>query len=165
MRSRTLTLLFLLLMTSPAVAGAAPVTGPEIVTVPEMERPDGILYQTAEERRAFAADADAERGLERFETHVRSVWPRIREVDLHGLSRYQVAATEGFRLPAEPGSFEGQAIAWDEEAGRWHLELRGPRLPTRYDIVYRYLHLYTTFDPVSGELGDLVVTIRGWVLE
>lgn len=152
-----------LLTLSAAGAGGPPEGG--FTLVPEMERPAGILEQPESERQGFEKSDEARRGLARLEERVRALWPRLREIDLVELSRYQVEATRGYRLPAEPGELQGRALAWDAAAGRWHLELRGPRLPARYDIVHRHLFVFATYDPASGELGDLVVTIRGWVLE
>ena len=53
----------------------------------------------------------------------------------------------------------------DSEAGLLYLEFQGPRLPARYDIVHRYLFFYASFDPATGQVGPVVTTIRGWVLE
>ncbi len=160
---RTSFLAMALLAVSPASTAGAPETG--FTLVPEMERPPGILEQPESERRSFEKSDEAQRGLARLEARVRSLWPRLREIDLVELSRYQVEATRGYRLPAEPGELRGRTLAREAAAGRWHLELRGPRLPARYDIVHRYLYVFATYDPASGELGELVVTIRGWVLE
>lgn len=137
----------------------------DLTLVPEMERPPGILYQREEARRGFEKDAGARRGLAALEERVRALWPGLADVDLVELSRYQVEATRSFRWPAEPGELEGRAVAWDDDARLWHLELRGPRLPARYEVVHRHLYFYATFDPSTEELGGLVLTIRGWVLE
>lgn len=155
------------------LAGAAPVGSAQgspgvragFALVPEMEPPAGILYQDAERRLALQEKSGARRGLAVFEARVRASWPQLADVDLFELSRYQVEATRGFRWPDEPGELEGEAVGWDRETGLWHLELRGPRLPARYEIVHRHLYFYATFDPSTEELGALTVTIRGWVLE
>lgn len=161
------------LATLVCLAGAAPAASaqdlpgaaPDFTLVPEMERPAGVLYQDEDERLALRTKEAARRGLAALEQRIRALWPLLAEVDLVELSRYQVEATRSFRWPAEPGELEGQAVGVDEDAGLWHLELRGPRLPARYEIVHRHLYFYSTFDPATGELGSLVVTIRGWVLE
>lgn len=161
------------LLLASLLAGVVPVTvaetaadrGSAFTLVPEMERPPGVLARSKAERRPLQKSAPARQGLARMEEEVRALWPRVREIDLVELSRNQVEATRGFRLAAEPADFEGQALAWDDASARWHLELRGPRLPARYDIVYRYLTFYATYDPATQEVGDIIVTIRGWVLE
>ncbi len=142
---------------------AADVSQTGFALVPEMEPPEGIVAQPRRAREALADRDEARRGLARFEAWVAAEWPRIRQVDLVALSRFHVEETQGYELPAEPGELTGRVIGEDE--GRWFLELRGPRLPARYDIVHRYLYVFASFDPVSGELGKLTVTVRGWVLE
>ncbi len=131
--------------------------------VPEMETPEGIVGQPRLERQQLAERPEARRGLERLEAWVAAEWPRIREIDLAELSRFHVEETRGYELPASPGELTGRVLGEDE--GRWFLEIRGPRLPARYDIVHRYLYVFASFDPMTGELGRLTVTIRGWVLE
>lgn len=145
------------------VAAAAPEAEPFLL-VPEMEDPPGILYQGAAERQALRGELASSQAMDRLAERARALWPRIREVDMVQLSRYQVEATRGWRLPAEPGAFRRQVIARDGD-GRLHVELRGPRLPTRFDVVFRYLYLYGVYDPRSGSVDRLVVTIRGWVEE
>ncbi len=134
-----------------------------LTQVPEMERPPGIEYQSEVQRQALEQQAGGQRGLEVLEQHVRELWPQVRRVDLVALSKYQVEATRGYQLPDEPGELHGQVIA--REDGLWYLELRGPRLPARYDIVFRYLYFYASYDPATEKLGKPVVTIRGWVEE
>lgn len=158
-----------LLLSSLAAAALAAADPPKADTafrlVPEMQPPTGILYQSKADRGAHQKSNQAQRSLSRLSATVHKIWPRIREIDLVALARYQIEATQGFVLPAEPDDLVGQIIGWDEESRLWHLELRGPRLPAKYDIVHRYLYFYATFDPASEKLSDLVVTIRGWVLE
>ncbi len=144
-------------------AGLAAPSEPGFALVPEMETPEGIVAQPRRAREELADRAEARRGLARLEAWVAAEWPRIREVDLVALSRFHVEETQGYELPAAPGELTGRAIGHEE--GLWYLELRGPRLPARYDIVHRYLYAFASFDPVSGELGKLTVTVRGWVLE
>ncbi len=139
--------------------------GADFALVAEMEPLAGVLAQPRQAREALADRAEARRGLELFEARVAAEWPRIREVDLVALSRFHVEQTVGFELPVEPGELTGRAIGHDASTGLWHLELRGPRLPARFDIVHRYLHVYAAFDPATEELGRLTLTIRGWVLE
>ncbi len=131
--------------------------------VPEMETPQGIVAQPRQAREELADRAEARQGLARLEAWMAAEWPRIREVDLVALSRFHVEETRGFELPAAPGELTGRAVGHDD--GIWYLELRGPRLPARFDIVYRYLYVFAGFDPATGELGNLTVTSRGWVLE
>ena len=138
-------------------------SGP-LVLVPEMDDPPGILYQGAAEREALRGELTSSQAIDRLRDRARALWPRIRQVDLVELSRYQVEATMGWTLPADPGAFRGEVIARDGD-GRLHVELRGPRLPARFDVVFRYLYLYGVYAPASGSVDRLVVTIRGWVEE
>ena len=137
----------------------------DFVLVGEMEPLAGVVAQPRQAREALEGRVEATRGLASLEARVRAEWPRLRQIDLVALSRYHVGETRGFELPTEPGELTGRAIGHDETTGLWHLEVRGPRLPARYDIVHRYLHVYAGYDPASGEVGRLTVTIRGWVLE
>ena len=149
----------------PGLSVLAEVATAGFTLVPEMEPLEDVVAQPRRAREALQGRAAARRGLQLFEARVAAEWPSFREIDLVALSRFHVEQTEGFELPAAPGEFAGRAIAYDEASGQWTLELRGPRLPARYDIVHRYLHVFTTFDEATGELGRLTVTIRGWVLE
>ncbi len=152
--------------TSFAVAVAAEDSaGAGFVLVPEMEPLEGIFVQSRRAREVLVDRVEARRGLELLKARVADEWPRIRGIDLVSLSRFHLEQTQGFELPAEPGELTGRAIGHDEASGRWTLELRGPRLPARYEIVHRYLHVYASFDEATGQLGRLTVTIRGWVLE
>ncbi|MEM7351056.1 MAG: hypothetical protein AAF657_09640 [Acidobacteriota bacterium] len=137
----------------------------DFALVPEMEEPQDVYVQSRSQRAALQESSEALRGLEIFRRQVRSLWPQLQQLDWEGLSRYQLEATQGWQLPAEPGELAGQVMGYDESARRWTLELRGPRLPARYDIVHRYVHLYGRFDPATGIIDQLTVTIRGWVLE
>ncbi len=152
------------LLSLPALAAVAE-DGAGFALVAEMEPLEGIAAQPRRAREALADRAEARRGLELFEARVTAEWSRIREIDLAALSRFHVEQTKGFELPAEPGELTGRAIGHDDATGLWTLELRGPRLPARYDIVHRYLHVYASFDQATEELGRLTITIRGWVLE
>lgn len=151
--------------TSPLVAQTAFAATPEadFVLVPEMETPAHIVAQPRSERAALQSQAAGQAGLAALEDRVRHLWPQIRKIDVEALSRHQLEATRGWRLPVEPGDWVGQVMGRDGD--RWYLELRGPRLPARYDIVHRYLHVYASYDPSSQSLDDLTITIRGWVLE
>lgn len=154
-------LALLAILTEAVIAGEI-----ELVLVPEMERPPGIVYQPEAVRGKLRGAPDAARGLARLQERVEASWPELRRVDLAALSRRQQAdLMRGYELPARPGPLEGQVVGKDESTGRIYIELRGPRLPARYEIVHRYLYFYASFEPASGELGPLVVTIRGWVLE
>lgn len=150
-----------LALLAPASSGAG---DRSLVLVPEMERPGGILYQDREARVALRSRRESEPALGLFRERAIELWPSIRRVDLLALSRVQVESTRGYSLPDRPGPFSG-AVIGRELNGRLHLELRGPRLPTKYDIVHRYLYLYTVYDPSRSSFGETVVTIRGWVLE
>src|SRR5262245_39395398 len=118
----------------------------ELVLVPEMQRPSGILFDSAARRNELESRPESKRALELLRKRVEQLWPRLREVDLVALSRYQIEATRSFRLPPEPGGFEARIVGRDEKDGRLFLELRGPRLPARHAIVYRYLYLYCSFE-------------------
>ena len=144
-------------------AGADPGEDPFIL-IREMEEPEGILAQPRRQRHGLDESPEARRGLERLSARVASLWPRLREIDFAALSRFHVEETRGWQPPAEPGELTGRAIGRDE-AGHWYLEVRGPRLPARHDIVHRYLYVFARYDPATGELDRLRVTIRGWVLE
>lgn len=163
-----LTIALALAASSPVAAELAPFTTPAGVAVelvPEMETPTGILYQWTAEREALRESSGAPEA-ERVLTKVtRDLWPDLRTLDLLALSRYQLEATEGWALPDDPGELRVETVGRDPETGALHVEVRGPRLPARYDIVFRYLHLYGVVDPGTGTLERLVVTIRGWVEE
>ena len=146
-------------------AQLAAVSAEELVSVPEMERPEAILWQPVRQRAGFERGTDAAEGLRRFEVVARQRWREIRALDIEGLSRNQLSAMRGYTLPKQAGAFTGQAIGRDAATGRLYLELRGPRLPANYEIVYRYLYLYSWYDPATAQLGPVQVTIRGWVLE
>ncbi len=158
-------LLGAVLLSSVSAVPAAGAGGSEFALVGEMEPLDGIVAQPRQAREALTDRAEGRRGLEWLESWTRAEWPRLREIDLVALSRFHVGETQGFELPAEPGELTGRAIGHDEASGLWYLELRGPRLPARYDIVHRYLYVFARFDPATETLDHLTITIRGWVLE
>lgn len=139
--------------------------GLAIELVPEMETPSGILYQWAAERESIRQRPDAAAAERLLIETTQDLWPDLRSLDLLELSRYQLEATEGWLLPEEPGEIVAETVGRDPETGELHVEIRTVRLPARYDIVFRYLHLYGVVDPDTGELRRLVVTIRGWVEE
>ncbi len=162
---RIRSLLVALVLTGGWVVSAVGAGSDDFVLVPEMEQPEDLLFQSRRAREQLEDRAEARRGLERLEAWVEGHWAQIRRIDLAELSRFHVQQTRGFELPAEPGELTGRPIAADETSGLWYLELRGPRLPARYDIVHRYLYVFAGFDPATGELSGLTLTIRGWVLE
>lgn len=131
--------------------------------VGEMERPPGIVVATRRERAALAEHKDVGRALALLEQRVDQLWKDIRALDVPALSRYQLEATEGYSLPAKFEDWEGRVLG--ENDGLLYLELRGPRLPAKYDIVFRYLYIFASFDPLTNEIGRPVVTIRGWIEE
>lgn len=145
-------------------ASAAAATEP-FELVPEMETPPDLLVQPRSERATLQDHPEARRGLDQLRARVAVLWPRLRDVDWVELSRFHREFTRDWSLPAEPGTLDGQVMAHDEATGRFTLELRGPRLPARFDVVHRYVHVYASYQPASGTLDQLVVTIRGWVLE
>ncbi len=151
--------LFLLALWTPGLTAAG-----ELRWVAEMETPEGILVQPKALRSQLAKDAAGQRGLAILQQAVGELWPEIRQADLEALSRHQIEATRGYRLPEDPGEWTGQILGLDK-AGHYHLELRGPRLPAAYDIVHRYLHIYASFDPTTGALDRTAATIRGWIWE
>ena len=160
-RSLWITLFSLLLPSGLSFAADAE----KLVVVPEMEKPAGIVYDPARRREQLRARSDSSEALDALRAKVADAWPDVVAVDWVQWSRYQVEATRGWKAPTAPGPLEGQIIGRDEATGRLSLELRGPRLPTKYEIVHRYLYFFSTFDPATKQLGPLVVTIRGWVLE
>lgn len=147
-------------------AGAQPasVTTSPFDLVAEMETPPGIVAAPPSRRAALPGGADAADALSRFEAHVDGLWSALRDIDLVALSRFQVDAMDGYELPATFDDWRGKVIGQGED-GRLFLELRGPRLPARYDIVFRYLTVFVGFDPATSTLGRPVVTIRGWIEE
>jgi hypothetical protein len=147
-----------LLIATAAAAG-------DLLLVPEMQRPPGIAYEPAARRAALADLPEAAEGLRRLRIEAARRWPEIVRLDLGSLSRRDAELTRRWAAPAEPGPLEGRPIGRGPDGGPISLELRGPRLPSRHDIVERYLYLYATYDPGAGTLGPLVVTIRGRVLE
>lgn len=90
-------------------------------------------------------------------------WREIRGVDFHGLSRAQRDVTLGWAPPRSLPPFD-QAIVHTEEDG-FVVELRGPRLPSRFDIVIRHLTLYVDLDREGRARGDVVVTVRTEIYE
>lgn len=150
-----------------SMVGSAPVlraTAARFATVPEMTKPPGIEASPRHERSTMQNDVEGRRGLARFDELVRARWPEIQSIDLVALSRFHVESTREWQLPVEPGTLDGKILTGGE-GGKFFLELRGPRLPARYDIVHRYLTFFARYDAASGELDRLTVTIRGWVLE
>ena len=157
-----------LLAALPVAGSVAPFVTAEglpVELVPEMETPTGILYQWTAERQELgktSAAATAEASLREI---TRDLWPSLRTLDILELSRYQLEATTDWTLPEEPGDLVVETVGRDPETGELHVEVRGPRLPARYDIVFRFLYLYAVVDADTGDLRRLVVTIRGWVEE
>lgn len=137
----------------------------KLVLVPEMEKPAGIVYEPAQQRDKLRSRADSAEALDALRAKVDASWSEVVATDWAQWSRYQVEATRGWKAPTTPGPLEGQIIGRDDATGRLYLELRGPRLPAKHEIVYRYLYFYSSFDPATKQLGPLVATIRGWVLE
>jgi hypothetical protein len=154
---RLLTLALLAL--APAGAQEAPFD-----LVPEMETPPGIVAARGSERARLPRGEDAEEALALFQERVATLWETIRRVDLVALSRYQIEATKGYELPQTFDGWRGEVVGRGDD-GRYYLELRGPRLPGRHDIVFRYLTVYAAYDPSSRTIGRPVVTLRGWVEE
>lgn len=148
-----------------AAPAGAQVSSSDLHLVPERERPVSILYQPPSVRRTLQERPDGQQGLERLRGEVRERWRELRELDLVALSRGHGEATRGYRLPAAPGTLEGQVVGLEEATGRLFLELRGPRLPATYDIVHRHLFVYASYDPTADTLADLTITIRAQVLE
>ena len=167
--AKALPLAALLLLAAGSLPGAvAPFVTPEgvaISLVPEMETPPGILYQWTAEREALRQSPEALEAEELLGQVTRDLWPDLRTLDVLELSRYQLEATEGWVLPEEPGDLVVEAVGRDLETGAVHVEVRGPRLPAKYGIVFRFLYLYGVVDSSTGTLDRLVVTIRGWVEE
>ena len=133
-------------------------------TLPEMVEPRGVLVDEAAVRQALTATPEGREGMARVEAMVTEDWRKLQAIDWHALSRYQLEATAGWRLPDAPGVLVSRVLGRDDR-GRLHVEVRGPRLPARFDIVYRYLYVFATYDPLSGKVEDRLATIRGWVEE
>ena len=124
--------------------------------------PDHVSFKR-EERLELEKSADVAPALAAAEAHVRSLWPRLsRELDLVALSRWHIEPTRGFVLPAEP-DFEARILGRDE-SGALHVDLRGPRLPARFDIVHRHLHLLAVVT-ADGQVERMSATIRLRVYE
>lgn len=108
-------------------------------------------------------------GFDQLRQIVVSRWSEIQSVDLEDLSRYQLEATKNWRLPDAPGDLSGkvlsQARTVDQGQTRWYLQVEGPRLPAKYDIVHRHLVIIGRFDPGTGDLDQLIVTIQTEVFE
>lgn len=136
----------------------------DAVLVPEMEEPPGVVVQDKATRASLEREPGAQVALERFRAELRATWPQLRQTDWLALSRYQRQVTEGWEAPDLPGELPGRVLGRDD-AGRWHLELRGPRLPARYDITFRYAYFFATYDPSTERIADWIVTVRGWVEE
>ncbi len=138
---------------------------PGLVLVPEMERPAQIIYQRRARRQALNSQKEARMALELLARVIAQNWPEIQKIDYETLSRFHVEMTKGWKPPEEPVISNAQVVGRDDGTGKLFLEAYGPRLPARYEIVYRYLVFYSSYDPVTHQLGPLVVTIRGRVLE
>ena len=132
--------------------------------VPEMVTPPGIAVAPPSRRADLPSGPDIDEVLRQFQARVDSMWPAIRDVDLVALSRFQVKEMDTYKLPQSFDDWRGKVLGVSDD-GRLFLELRGPRLPARYDIVFRYLTVFSSFDPSSGAIGRPVVTIRGWIEE
>ena len=137
----------------------------DLILVPEMERISGIRVERPSRRTELQSGPEAERALAAMRKRVTELWPQIRRVDLLALSRYQVEATKGYVLPDQPVELQARVVGRDARTGSLSVEIRGPRLPAKHAIVYRYLYLYCSFDPQTGTTDPLTVTIRGWVEE
>jgi hypothetical protein len=133
-------------------------------TLPEMEEPAGITVDPPEVRKALTESADGARAVARLEALVMAGWRELREIDWQALSRFQLEATSAWALPSEPGELVSRILGRDAD-GHLSVETRGPRLPARFDIVYRYVYVFATYDPLTGDVGEPTVTIRGWIDE
>ncbi|MDH3404293.1 MAG: hypothetical protein OES32_19235 [Acidobacteriota bacterium] len=133
-------------------------------TLPEMEPPGGVVVDPAGIRAGLAASVEGAAAVVAVERAVRRDWRKLQDLDWEALSRYQRAATAGWRLPASPGPLVGRVLGRDG-GGRLHVEVRGPRLPAAFDIVHRYVYVFAAYDPLTGEVAGLTATIRGWVEE
>ena len=124
--------------------------------------PDHVFFKR-EQRLELEKSADAGPALASATAHAQSLWPRLsRELDVVALSRWHIEPTRGFVLPADPG-FEARLLGRDE-SGALHVDLRGPRLPARFDIVHRYLHLLAVVS-ADGQVERMSATIRTRVYE
>ena len=137
----------------------------QLVLLPEMQKPEGIVYESYQRREELRTRSDSNAAMEAFRSKIVESWPQVTSIDWAEWSRYQVEATRGWHPPKSPGELSGQVVGRDDSTGRLFLEFRGPRLPASHEIVYRYLYFYSTFDPGTRKLGPIIATIRGWVLE
>lgn len=135
-----------------------------ITAVPEMAPLLEVVQVPATDRQRLASSAQNDDVLSAAQRAAVELWPRILELDFHQLSRAQRDVTEGWAPPRAAPEFAARALGVDGE-GQWHVELRGSRLPTRYDIVVRTLTLYLRVDPQTLETSDTIVTIRTEVFE
>lgn len=133
-------------------------------TVPEMQEPPGIVVVAEELRQALTASAEGVAATARLEAVVTADWTTLQAIDWLGLSRYQLEATAGWVLPDLPEPLVSRVLGRDA-AGRLHVETRGPRLPARFEIVHRHVYFFATYDPLTGEIANLLVTLRGWIEE
>ncbi len=129
-----------------------------------MESPEGVVVESREVREALSASSEGGEAIAALEKVFRRDWESLREVDWLALSRYQREVTADWEPPRSPGPLVSRVLGRDAR-GRLHVEVRGPRLPALYDIVFRYVYAFGTYDPLTGEVGGLVATIRGWVEE
>lgn len=136
-----------------------------VILVAEMERPQGIVAARAAERRVLAGNRDGQQGLIAFRERIRKEWSSLRDLDVVEMSRYHVAAMRGWRRPEFPGELPGRIIGRDPDGTALYLELRGPRLPANFDIVHRHLTFYARYEPATGTLDRVSVTIRLEVFE
>lgn len=131
--------------------------GPRIESVPEMEpfeSWDRTKATTARSLRISPALLDHVLG------QLREMEKDLLELDLPLMSRWSVREMEGYRLP--PGfvsELELTGLA-EGRTGEWILDFRGPRLPSNYEIVFRYLHLFVTVHPDTGSIQKVEATIQ-----
>lgn len=145
------------------LAAQEPAQPPAFDLVPEMETPPGVAAAKPSERAALPRGPETDRAKQRATAHVDALGDAIRGVDLVALSRFHVDEMAGYEVP-EPFDWQADLIGVAED-GRLSFELRGPRLPASYDIVFRYLTVFVSVDPATGAVGRPVVTIRGWIEE
>jgi len=151
---------------SPGAAPAARAGHPGFVTVLEMITPPGMVYTSASQARStLTRSVIGREALDQFETRLTRQWADLHRLDFGALARFHTTLTRGWTLPPEPALSHGQVIGRSQDRTTLYLELRGPRLPAPYAIVFRYAMFYGAFHLNTGRWEPTVVTIRGWVEE
>lgn len=132
-----------------------------IETIPEMapfESWSTIRSTDAKsDSRSARLDADL---IRRVISELRPLEDELIALDLSNLSRWSVKETKGYRLPE---GFVADLVvdgSGMDRLGNLLVDFRGPRLPSNYSIVFRFLHLFVTVDPKTESVQKVEVTIH-----